>query len=243
MSKEELYCAVLYLVGIGTCRRGEEGRALGGGGRDEGGELEAEPLHVQPPVLLHVLPLHLAPATAAVRGPFPSSRAALPPALHIRSRYGLVAVVLDLGGCKLRWRLDVLCRLPGTSAHLYRTGSARGGGEVKGNEGYAPSDSNAWTDGCGQLRESRVPGCVWGPAHPECCSPVTHVLVFFSLYKRNTFLLLRWVVRPVSFFFTRSRNRGFTDDRRNFWRFSRTISVDLCSAGGERLCYRIATSF
>jgi hypothetical protein len=45
---------------------------LGGGGRDEGGELEAEPLHVQPPVLLHVLPLHPAPAAAA-----------LPPALHL----------------------------------------------------------------------------------------------------------------------------------------------------------------
>lgn len=78
----------LYLVGIGTGRRRrrEEGRVLGGGGRDERGELEAEALHVQPPVLLHVLPLQLA-AAAAVRGPFPRRRAAaaaLPPALHLR---------------------------------------------------------------------------------------------------------------------------------------------------------------
>jgi hypothetical protein len=63
-----------------------------GGGRYEGGELEAEALHVQPPVLLHVLPLQLTPA-AAVRVPLPRGRragraapAALPPALHLSPR-------------------------------------------------------------------------------------------------------------------------------------------------------------
>ena len=50
----------------------------GGGGRNEGGELEAEALHVQPAVLLHVLALHL----AAPVGDHGSSAAALPPALH-----------------------------------------------------------------------------------------------------------------------------------------------------------------
>jgi len=65
-----------------------------GGGREEGGELEAEALHVQPPVLLHVLPLQLAsPAAAAaavrVRVRLPrgargrTAPAALPPALHL----------------------------------------------------------------------------------------------------------------------------------------------------------------
>ena len=63
-----------------------------GGGREEGGELEAEALHVQPPVLLHVLPLQLAsPAAAAVRVRVALPRgargraapAALPPALHL----------------------------------------------------------------------------------------------------------------------------------------------------------------
>lgn len=85
----------LLVAGIGGHRRrrgvGEEGgvRGGGGGGRDEGGELEAEALHVQPPVLLHVLPLQLAPPAAAVRVPLPrgagarAAPAALPPALHL----------------------------------------------------------------------------------------------------------------------------------------------------------------
>ena len=85
---------VFYLVvGIGRRRRciGEEG-GVRGGGREEGGELEAEALHVQPPVLLHVLPLQLAPPAAAavrVRVRLPrgaggrAAPAALPPALHL----------------------------------------------------------------------------------------------------------------------------------------------------------------
>lgn len=58
-----------------------------GGGGDEGGELEAEALHVQPPVLLHVLALHLAAAAAGVPvhggAGNPAAAAGLPPALHL----------------------------------------------------------------------------------------------------------------------------------------------------------------
>lgn len=90
----------LLVAGIGGHRRrrgvGEEGGVRGGGGgRDEGGELEAEALHVQPPVLLHVLPLQLAPPAAAVRVPLPrgagarAAPAALPPALHLDRPTGL----------------------------------------------------------------------------------------------------------------------------------------------------------
>jgi hypothetical protein len=68
-----------------------------GGGRNEGGELEAEALHVQPAVLLHVLPLHLAiaasPATAAAAAGVPvdgsyCAAATLPPALHLSDDAG-----------------------------------------------------------------------------------------------------------------------------------------------------------
>lgn len=62
----------------------------------EGGELEAEALHVQPPVLLHVLALHLAAAAlsypagacgvsvapAGRHGSSGYSAGGLPPALH-----------------------------------------------------------------------------------------------------------------------------------------------------------------
>lgn len=81
-------CRLYLVVRIGRRRRG---RCAGeeGGGRQQGGELEAEALHVQPPLLLHVLPLQLAPpapAAAAVRVRLPRGRAApaaLPPALHL----------------------------------------------------------------------------------------------------------------------------------------------------------------
>jgi hypothetical protein len=67
--------------------------------------------------------------------------------------------------------------------------------KVEANEGYAPSDSNAWTDGCGQLRESRVPGCVWGPANPEHCLPLLRTLrvtFLFFFCKKYFFWSPRW---------------------------------------------------
>jgi hypothetical protein len=71
----------------------------GSGGRDEG-ESEAEPIHVQLSVLLHILHLHLAPVAAA----------ALPLTLHICSLYGhtdccLHKASLACGGCSRSWRV------------------------------------------------------------------------------------------------------------------------------------------
>ena len=80
-------------------------------GREEGGELEAESLHVQPPVLLHILALHLAAtssssyptgAAAAACGVVApvqrhgSSAAGLPPALHWCAEWSCALVSLSL---------------------------------------------------------------------------------------------------------------------------------------------------
>lgn len=50
--------------------------------RDEGGELEAEALHVQPPVLLNILPLHLI-TSSSVAARHSYALLLLPPALHL----------------------------------------------------------------------------------------------------------------------------------------------------------------
>jgi hypothetical protein len=146
---------------------------------------------MQPPVLLHVLPLHLAPA-AAVRGPFPGSRAALPPALHIRSRHGLVAVVLDLGEC-VEWRLDVLCRLPGTSAHLYRTGSGRGGRRWKRmRDMRRPTATHGRTDAVNSARVGSPDACGALPIPStvyRCYARCASLSCFF--FVKNTFFGLQ----------------------------------------------------
>jgi hypothetical protein len=72
----------------------------GSGGRDEGGESKAEPIHVQLSVLLHILPLHLVPVAAT----------ALPLTLHICSLYGNTDCCLHkasfaCGGCSRSWRM------------------------------------------------------------------------------------------------------------------------------------------
>lgn len=137
----------LLVAGIGGHRRrrgvGEEGgvRGGGGGGRDEGGELEAEALHVQPPVLLHVLPLQLAPPAAAVRVPLPrgagarAAPAALPPALHLDRPTGLqispwLFSSLLLPGVK---RAAFGWDLGGTSCNSTH-GPRHGGGERQGGQ-------------------------------------------------------------------------------------------------------------
>lgn len=51
--------------------------------RDEGGELEAEALHVQPPVLLNILPLHLITSSPSVAARHSYALLLLPPALHL----------------------------------------------------------------------------------------------------------------------------------------------------------------
>ena len=81
-------------------------------GRDEGGELEAESLHVQPPVLLHVLALHLAAAAASydaaaaaasdVAPVHSSSAAALPPVLHCCGESSCARCRKGEGGIGLR---------------------------------------------------------------------------------------------------------------------------------------------
>lgn len=136
----------LLVAGIGGHRRrrgvGEEGGVRGGGGgRDEGGELEAEALHVQPPVLLHVLPLQLAPPAAAVRVPLPrgagarAAPAALPPALHLDRPTGLqispwLFSSLLLPGVK---RAAFGWDLGGTSCNSTH-GPRHGGGERQGGQ-------------------------------------------------------------------------------------------------------------